>query len=40
MIEKHIKKMKSTVYINNLKKYPAITERLKIKYPVTNGLSR
>ena len=27
-IEKHIKKMKSRVYINNLKKYPEISERL------------
>ena len=27
-IEKHIKKMKSRVFINNLKKYPEISERL------------
>ena len=27
-IEKHIKKMKSRVYINNLKKFPEISERL------------
>ena len=28
-IETHIKKMKSIVYIQNLKKYPEISERLK-----------
>ena len=32
LIEAHIKKMKSKVYIQNLKKYPEITQRLKEKY--------
>ena len=32
-IEKHIKKMKSKTYINNLKMYPEIIERLKLKFP-------
>ncbi len=31
-IEKHIKRMKSRIYIENLKKYPEIIERLKEKY--------
>ena len=31
-IETHIKKMKSKVYIQNLKKHPEITEKLKNKY--------
>lgn len=31
-IEKHIKIMKSKKYIENLKKYPEIIEKLKIKY--------
>ncbi|MFD0834597.1 GIY-YIG nuclease family protein [Mariniflexile aquimaris] len=31
-IEAHIKKMKSKTYIQNLKKYPEITEKLKNKY--------
>ena len=31
-IEKHIKKMKSTTYIRNLKKYPEISQRLLQKY--------
>ncbi len=31
-IEKHIKKMKSRVYIENLIKYPEIIEKLRIKY--------
>ena len=31
-IEKHIKKMKSSVYIHNLKKYPEIIVRLKSRY--------
>lgn len=31
-IEKHIKKMKSKKYIFNLKDYPEIIEKLKIKY--------
>ncbi len=31
-IETHIKRMKSKVYIENLKKYPEITERLKNRY--------
>jgi putative endonuclease len=34
-IEKHIKRMKSRIYIENLKKYPDIIERLKIKYSCT-----
>ncbi len=32
-IEKHIKRMKSRVYIQNLKKHPDIILRLKNKYP-------
>ncbi len=31
-IEKHIKKMKSKIYIQNLLKYPEITDKLKIKF--------
>jgi len=31
-IEKHIKRMKSSVYIRNLNKYPEIVERLLKKY--------
>ena len=31
-IEKHIKKMKSSIYIRNLKKYPEIQKRLLAKY--------
>lgn len=31
-IEAHIKKMKSKKYIQNLKKYPEITKKLKSKY--------
>jgi putative endonuclease len=31
-IETHIKKMKSKAYIQNLKKHPEITEKLKNKY--------
>ena len=31
-IETHIKKMKSKVYIQNLKKYPEISLKLKAKY--------
>jgi len=31
-IERHIKKMKSKVYIENLKKYPEIIEKLKTLY--------
>lgn len=31
-IEAHIKQMKSTTYIKNLKKYPDIVERLLAKY--------
>jgi len=31
-IEKHIKTMKSKVYIENLKKYPEMTEKLLEKY--------
>jgi putative endonuclease len=32
LIELHLKKMKSKTYIQNLKKYPEIIERLKEKY--------
>ena len=32
-IEKHIKKMKSKKYLNDLKKFPEISEKLKMKYP-------
>ncbi len=32
-IEKHIKKMKSKKYINNLKAFPEMIEKLRIKYP-------
>jgi putative endonuclease len=31
-IENHIKMMKSKVYIQNLAKYPEITDKLKIQY--------
>ncbi len=31
-IEKHIKSMKSSLYIRNLKKYPEISEKLLLKY--------
>lgn len=31
-IEKHIKRMKSVIYIKNLKLYPEIAEKLKEKY--------
>lgn len=31
-IESHIKRMKSSVYIRNLKKYPEIVEKLQMKY--------
>jgi putative endonuclease len=31
-IENHIKKMKSKKFIENLKKYPEIAERLKLRY--------
>jgi putative endonuclease len=31
-IEKHIKNMKSKIYIENLKKYPEITSKLLLKY--------
>ena len=32
-IEDHIKRMKSKVYIQNLRKYPEIIPKLKNKYP-------
>ena len=32
LVEKHIKKMKSSTYIKNLKLYPEIAEKLKEKY--------
>lgn len=31
-IKSHIKRMKSAVYIKNLKKYPEISEKLKSRY--------
>jgi len=31
-IEKHIKSMKSKIYIENLKKYPEMVTKLLIKY--------
>ena len=31
-IEKHIKSMKSKIFIENLKKYPELIEKLKIRY--------
>ena len=34
-IEKHIKSMKSKKYITDLKKYPGISEKLKLKYSST-----
>jgi putative endonuclease len=35
-IEFHIKKMKSSVYIRNLKQYPEMIEKLIIKYTLAN----
>ena len=32
-MERHIKKMKSRKYLHDLKIHPAITEKLKLKYP-------
>jgi putative endonuclease len=32
LIERHIKKMKSVVYIRNLKIYPEMTERLLLRF--------
>ena len=32
LIEKHIKSMKSKIYLQNLKKYPEMTEKLLRKY--------
>lgn len=37
-IERHIKKMKSRVYIENLKKYPEMVERLKTKWTKQNDM--
>ena len=34
-IEKHIKRMKSRKYIENIKKYPEIIDKLKTIYPCT-----
>jgi putative endonuclease len=34
-IEKHIKNMKSKVYIENLIKYPEVSNKLLIKYNIT-----
>lgn len=34
-VEAHIKKMKSKVYIQNLKKHPEISQKLLTKYPAT-----
>jgi putative endonuclease len=31
-IEKHIKRMKSKMYIQNLKEYPALAEKLQLRY--------
>jgi putative endonuclease len=36
-IEKHIKRMKSRKYFENLRKYEQIVESLKNKYPVSIG---
>jgi putative endonuclease len=33
-LERHVKKMKSKIYINNLKKYPEMIEQLLKKYNV------
>ena len=33
MIEQHIKKMKSSTYVKNLKQYPKIIKKLIEKYP-------
>ena len=32
LIESHVKKMKSKIYVQNLIKYPEIIEKLKLKY--------
>ena len=37
LIEKHIKKMKSKVYISNLKFFSSIIEKLKIKYSIPDS---
>lgn len=34
-VEKYIKKMKSRLYIQNLKKYPEMVENIKQKYSAT-----
>lgn len=34
-IEKHIKKMKSRIYFENLKKYPELPEKLRQRYGTT-----
>lgn len=36
-IERHIKKMKSRTYIQNLKKYPEITHKLLNKYALSDS---
>ena len=36
-IEKHIKRMKSSKYIENLKKYPEIAEKLIARYSASRG---
>mgnify|MGYP003815099259 FL=1 len=36
LIERHIKKMKSRKYLEDLKKYPEITEKLLSKYKTVN----
>lgn len=36
-IELHIKKMKSTRYLQNLKQYPEIGENLLVKYRATDS---
>src|ERR1044072_1559217 len=39
-IERHIKKMKSRAYIENLKRYPEMSNKLLLKYSKSSGLSR
>ena len=40
LIEQHIKKMKSKIYIQNLKRYPEMSEKLILKYPKVARSSR
>lgn len=39
-IERHIKRMKSKVYINNLSRYPEMILKLKERYKQSGGRSR